>query len=116
MRSALIALAVTMVVAGCGGSVPAPSERLAQAESASRGARELGAESEPTAALHLKMASDQIKQAKDLMERGDNTRAEALLVRAQADGELAVQIAKAKRTRSEADEILAKVKSMRGGK
>ncbi len=116
MRSAWIATGAALFVSGCGASFPTPSERLAQAESASRGAKELGAESEPNASLHLKMANDQIKQAKDLMERGDNKRADALLVRAQSDGELALQMAKAAKTRAEADELIAKVKSMRGGK
>ena len=116
MRSACFFVGAALLAGGCGGSFPTPSERLAQAESASRGAKELGADGEPNAALHLKMASDQIKQAKDLMEHGDNKRADALLVRAQADGELALQMAKAAKTRAEADEIIAKVKTIRGGK
>jgi hypothetical protein len=74
----------------CGGSFPAPTQRLADAQSAERSARELGAQDEPRAQLSLKLAQDQIAQAKTAMNDGENRRADALLVRAKADAELAV--------------------------
>jgi len=63
---------------------------LADAQSATRSARELGANSEPAAQLSLKLADEQISQAQKAINDGDNKRAESLLVRAKADAELAV--------------------------
>ncbi len=74
----------------CGASFPAPVQRMADAESAERSARELGANSEPRAQLSLKLADDQIAGAKLAMNDGDNERADSLLIRAKADAELAL--------------------------
>jgi hypothetical protein len=67
---------------------------MADAESAQRSARELGAESKPTAQLSLKLADEQIAQAKSAIQRGDNQRADFLLIRAKADAELALALAR----------------------
>src|SRR6476620_4653544 len=69
----------------CGSSMPPPSDRLSSAEAAARSARELGADKEPKAQLHLKLATEQIDQAKKLMADGDNKRADLILQRANAD-------------------------------
>jgi hypothetical protein len=78
---------------GCGG-YPAPTERLATAEAAIRGAQELGATRLPRAALHLKLAQDHSAKAQQLMEDGYNDTAELSLRRAQADAELAIALIK----------------------
>jgi hypothetical protein len=112
---AWILVAIPMLVA-CGSSMPPPSDRLASAEAASRSARELGADREPKAQLHLRLAAEQIEQAKKLMADGDNKRADLILQRASADAELAVMLAKEYTTRAEADKAQEKVKQLRGGK
>lgn len=76
--------------------MPVPTQRMADAESAERSARELGANNEPTAQLSLKLAEEQISQAKTAMADGDNERADSLLIRAKADAELAVVQAREK--------------------
>jgi hypothetical protein len=101
---------------GCGGSMPPPSDRLASAEAAARSARELGAEKEPKASLHLKLAGEQIDQGKKLMADGDNKRADLVLQRANADAELAVMLAKENQAKSEADTAQEKVRSLKSGK
>lgn len=83
MRTSLIAAALFLVA--CGSSLPPPSDRLASAEAAARSARELGADKEPDAQLYLKLASEQIDQAKKLMADGDNKRADLILQRANSD-------------------------------
>jgi hypothetical protein len=108
-------IVVPMIVA-CGSSIPPPSDRLASAEAAARSARELGAEREPKAQLHLRLASEQIEQAKKLMADGDNKRADLILQRANSDAELAVMLAKENSTRAEAEKAQEKVKQLRGGK
>ena len=89
---------------------------MASAEAASRSARELGAEKEPKAALHLKLAQEQIDQAKKLMTDGDNKRADLVLQRANSDAELAVMLAKENAATTEATKAKEKVNSMKAGK
>jgi hypothetical protein len=91
--------------AACGGSIPPPTQRLADAESAERSAGELGAANEPAAKLSLQLAQEQISQAKVAMADGDNAKADRLLIRAKADAELA--IVQARETGAKADQAAA---------
>lgn len=77
----------------CGGAA-VPTEKLTAAESSMRAAEEVGAKSVPKAELHLKLAEEQVAQARKLSEDGENERAARLLSRARADAELAVALAK----------------------
>src|SRR5690349_15644051 len=97
---------------GCGGA-PVPAERLASAEATTRGAAEVGSENVPQAALHLKMARDQIAQAKGLMELGEQDRAAMVLSRAEVDAELALSLARESAARAEARATLEQVEAMR---
>jgi hypothetical protein len=74
---------------------------MADAQSAHRSAQELGANEVPEAQLSLKLAGDQIAMAEKEMGEGENARAESLLIRAQADAELA--IAQAREEKSSVD-------------
>jgi hypothetical protein len=107
---------VALLSAACGSSIPPPSDRLASAEAAARSARELGADQEPKAQLHLKLANEQIEQAKKLMADGDNRRADLILQRASSDAELAVMLAKEHNARAEAEKAQEKVKQLKSGK
>jgi len=104
-------LLVTTLV-GCGGA-PLPADRLASAEAGIRGASEVGAQSVPEAALHLKMARDQVAQAKTLSSEGDADRAALVLARAEADAELALALTRETAARAEADAVLAQVQALR---
>ena len=91
MHSILSVLMITAPLIGaCAATLPAPTERLADAQSSERSAREVGADKVPAAQLSLKLANDQIAQAQKAMNDGDNVRADMLLVRAKADSELAL--------------------------
>ena len=87
---------VAPFVSACGGSIPPPTQRMADAQSAERSARELGANSVPAAQLSLTLAQEQISQGKAAMADGDNERADGLLKRAKADAELAIAQAREK--------------------
>ena len=63
---------------------------MADAQAAERSAMELGANKVPAAQLSLKLAQDQIAEAEKAMEDEQNERANSLLLRAQADAELAL--------------------------
>jgi hypothetical protein len=94
-----IIIAAPLVWGACGASVPPPTQRMADAESAQRSAREVGANNEPSAQLSLKLADEQIAQAQKAMKDGDNARADSLLIRAKADAELAIAKAREKNAR-----------------
>jgi hypothetical protein len=65
---------------------------MADVQSATRSATELGATAEPRAQLHLKLAEEQMGQAKAAMKNDDNEIADRLLMRAKGDAELAVAL------------------------
>jgi hypothetical protein len=90
----IAALAVATMGVGCAGSFPPPTQRMADAESAERSAREVGADAQPAARLQVKLADEQIAQAKILVTRGENQRADFVLMRARADAELALALAR----------------------
>ncbi len=107
--SGLLPLAASL---GCA-AAPVPAERLASAEAGIRAAAEVGAERVPQAALHLKLARDQLEVAKGLVERGDRERATTVFARAEADAELALTLAREDAARAEAAAVVAQVQALR---
>lgn len=103
----ILFLVIAALVPGCGASQPPPIQQMADVQSATRSATELGANTNPAAQLHLKLAEEQMAQAKNAMDKDDNDGAERLLVRANADAELAVALMReheAKQTATKASE------------
>ena len=100
----------------CGGSYPVPTTQLSSAEAAARSARELGAEKDPKAQLHLKLAEEQIAQAKGLIKEENNHRADMVLQRASSDAELAVMLAKEKAAKEELEALQQKLNALKSGK
>jgi hypothetical protein len=90
----LVVPIVAVTALGCAASFPPPTQRMADAESAERSARELGAESNPGARFAVNLAREQIVQAKILVVDGENERADFVLMRARADAELALALAR----------------------
>jgi hypothetical protein len=80
-----------MGIAGCA-STPVPNARVASSEAAIRAAQETGSRSVPQAALHLKLAEEELQGAKGLIRDNENKRADSLLMRSQADAELAIAL------------------------
>ncbi|HWL88250.1 MAG TPA: DUF4398 domain-containing protein [Polyangiaceae bacterium] len=107
------AIAYGMLV-GCGSYAP-PNESLVNSQASVRAAQEVGAQNNPQAALHLKLAQEQVDQARQLMGDGDNKRAEFVLLRAQADAELAVALAREASARGEAQQAQDELKSLKNG-
>ncbi len=108
MRNLIIlSTATSALMLACGASHPPPTQQMADAEAATRSASELGAGAEPRAQLHLKLAEEQMAQAKSAMENDENESAERLLLRAKSDAELAVALMHehdAKQTSARADQ------------
>ena len=82
---------LTVCVAACGGSALPPA-KVADTQSSISAAAAVGADQNPQAALHLKMARDQLKQAQGLIDDGKNDDARLVLDRADADAQVALMI------------------------
>lgn len=104
MRATIILVALL----GCA-STPVPADRMAQSQASLRAAEEVGAKNVPPAALHLQLAQEQMEQGKQLIKNGDNERARFVLLRAEADAELAVALAREQSMRDAAQKAVAQV-------
>ena len=105
--------AATLSAAACA-TYPAPTQHMADATAATRGAQEIGAASNPQAQLHLQMAQEEIARAQRLIADGDNHRADTMLSRAQADAELALGITKEAQAQAEAQKAIQTVQALQG--
>lgn len=104
-------LGAGLFAVGCGSSPP-PTAQVATSGAEIRAARELNAQENPLAQYHLKLATDQMDQAKKLMDDGDNEKAEWVLVRAQADAELATSLAREVQTKKLAEDAQNQLRTM----
>lgn len=108
----LAGLCVLALSTGCGSS-QAPRQQVTQAKSSIRAAEAVGAQNYPQAALHLKMARDQVYSAEQLIRDDENRAASLVLQRAEADAELAMALAREQRIRYEAQSALQRVQQLR---
>ena len=111
MAKRILALAIFTALARCA-SAPVNTEKLSSTEAPIRAAEELGAGKVPEAALELRLAQDQMEQAKQLLKNGDRERADMMLARAQADAELAVALAKEAPLEADAMNAAEQVKAL----
>ena len=83
-------------VIGCGALLACasnpPTEHLAASMASVRGAETAGAANVPQAALHLKLAQEEIAQAQKLIEEDENERADGMTQRATMDADLALAL------------------------
>jgi hypothetical protein len=107
---ALGLVALSALVAGCA-STPLPADRMGNAQASIRGAEVAGARSEPTAALHLRLAQENYDKAMKMAKDGDGDRAKLVLQRAEADAELALLLAKENTERTEAQRMLEQMRA-----
>ena len=113
---ACLAILLAAVCAGCGATAPPPTARVASTEAAIRGARELGAQSVPTASLHLRLSEEQAKKANEAMASEENARADILLQRAQADAELAIALTREVTAKAERKSSTERLQQAQGAK
>lgn len=99
------------LTAACGGS-EVPSKQLAESQAAVRAASEVGAEQNPQAALHLKMARDQISKAQALSREGEYDAAKQLLQQAEVDAELALTLTRERQARSDEEQAEQQLESL----
>jgi hypothetical protein len=104
----VVALALA---AGCASNPP--TVRAESSSAAIRAAEEVGANHVPQAALHLQLAKEQSDRANSLMKTGDNDQAEMLLLRAEADAELALALAREDSEKADAEQAVVRVRELK---
>ena len=104
-------LGMVIFIAGC--ATAGPSSESMEATAASiRAAEELGAPKVPQAALHLQLAKEQSQHAKQLVASGDGEVGGLLLLRADADAELAVALARSSVENGKAQRAIERLRTM----
>ncbi len=101
---------LTAVFAGCGSS---PVVNKEASTSAIRAAEEVGASKVPSASLYLQLAKEELENAKVIAAKGDKEQAESMLLRAQADAELAVALSRGDADKAEATKAIERVRQLR---
>lgn len=96
-------------------SYPAPQQHLADSVAAVRGAEEVGAAAQPQAALNLKLAQEQVQRAKGLLHDGKNEEADFMTLRAKADADLALTLAREDTARIRAQQGESKAHAVENG-
>ena len=111
IRTVLFTLAfvAAATAAGCGG---APL-RTDASTSGIRAAEEVGAKGVPQAALHLRLAKEELERARGLQSNGDKDEAASMLLRSEADAELAVALSREDAEKTEARAAVERVHQLR---
>jgi regulator of protease activity HflC (stomatin/prohibitin superfamily) len=106
----VFAVAIAIVV-GCA-TAPAPLRTEASTSGISA-AEEAGATKVPQASLHLQLAKEELELAKGLDAKGEKKKAASMLLRAEADAELAVALSRGDAEKSEAQAAVERVRKLR---
>ena len=104
----LILLCCALAAAGC-----AKKELTTESTTAAqRSAEAAGAEEVPQAALALQLSKEHLDHAKELYDDGKEDEAKSMLMRAEADAELAVALAKADDEKTMANTAMDEVRKV----
>jgi hypothetical protein len=101
-----IVLVVSALALGACATIPVPADKLSRAHASVRAADELNAEADPTAALHLRLAREELAEATRILKAGDNGRASGILLRAEADANAARDLARERSARIDAEKAV----------
>jgi hypothetical protein len=108
-----IATVAVLLGAGCASTNTPASPNPESSSAAIRAAEEVGATHDATAALHLQLAKEQFEHASKLSAKKDKPRADRLLMRAEADAELALALARSEAEKAEALGAINKAKKLK---
>jgi outer membrane murein-binding lipoprotein Lpp len=100
-----------LFIAGCGSNSVVVDEE--STTSSIRAAEEVGATDISNASLYLQLAKEELVKAQTFAENGDKEEAESMLLRASADGELAVALSRSDTDKKEAADAIERVKQLR---
>jgi hypothetical protein len=104
-----MAVVTAAIVTGCA-NAPLRTEG---STSGIRAAEEAGATKVPLASLHLQLAKEELNLAKGLAAKGEKEEATSMLLRAEADAELAVVLSHENTEKTEAIAAVARVRQLR---
>ena len=104
-----LAVVATAFAAGCT-SAPLRTEG---STSGIRAAEEAGAAKVPQASLHLQLAKEELELARGLAAKNEKEKAASMLLRAEADAELAVALSRGDAEKSEARAAVERVRQLR---
>ena len=96
----LVSLGTALLFAACAHVTPAPERELADSRAAIRAAESVGADGNPRAAAHMKVARDRLDQAEELISDGDGAEAKLLLEEAIVESQLAAAIVEEAKVRN----------------
>lgn len=96
-------IAAAAILGGCATTLP-PTGSMENSLATIRAAEEVGAANIPQAKLHLELAKEQNKSAEALMEKELNEEAGFVIMRAEADAELSLAMARENAARIEAQQ------------
>ena len=100
-----------LFIAGCGSNAVVVDEE--STTSSIRAAEEVGASDISNASLYLQLAKEELVKAQTFAENGQKEEAESMLLRASADGELAVALSRSDTDKREAADAIERVKQLR---
>jgi len=104
-----VAVVATAILAGCA----SPPLRTEKSTSGIRAAEEAGAAKVPQASLHLQLAKEELELARAMTKKGDKEEGRTMLMRAEADAELAVVLSRGDAEKSEAMAAVERVRQLR---
>ena len=104
-----VAVVAGAIAAGCA-STPLRTEA---STSGIRAAEEVGAAKVPQASLHLQLAKEELELARGMAAKGEKEQAASMLLRAEADAELAVTLSHEDAEKLEAQKAMERVRQLR---
>ncbi len=110
MMLCILAVVTTAMAAGCASVAPLRTEA---STSGIRAAEEAGAATVPQASLYLHLAKEELAIAKDLAANDKKDKAASMLLRAEADSELALALSHGDAEKSEALAAMERVRILR---
>jgi hypothetical protein len=105
---------LTVCAVACGGA-SLPPAKVTDTQSSISAANAVGAENHPQAALHLKMARDQLRQAQELLNDGKDKAARLVLERAQADADMAMMLTREAQAKANAKKAQDDIEALQTG-
>lgn len=112
-RLMIISGILAIAASACASGGPIPADKLSRAQAAVRGAQEMGAERNTNAAVHLQNARQELASGRKLVLDGEQDRAVPMLLRAEADAELAMNTTRESAAMAETQKTQTELRALR---
>ncbi len=112
MKLPILTATTLMLAVALGGCATKQALHTDASTAAIRSAEELGAPNVPQASLHLQLAKEELEAASKLNAAGDADEAKSMLLRAEADAELAIALSRVASERAEAEAAITRVRQL----